>query len=223
MSRGQIGVADIAWKTWFQLKPRMIGNIDSNAAVCIGVAARSPRQEIEVRHAAQRRAVRHVAPSPSPIAVRNRPGDGTRRRSRHGKSVDRARADARRPGRASNSATRARSRPQSMRLRPVRRRKTSSSEIAGRDGRRAQPALVHGDQRGVAVVGVEQDPVGEALDALGDAVELAVGASSSPGEADLDHLAGRVLLDQLAWAPSATILALSMTTSRSQSCSASSM
>ena len=42
MSRGVIGVADIAWKTFCQVSPAMIGNIDSNAAACIVVAASSP-------------------------------------------------------------------------------------------------------------------------------------------------------------------------------------
>ena len=82
-----------------------------------------------------------------------------------------------------------------------------------------------GDRRRLAVVGVEQDPVGQALDPLGEAVELAVERLlDARREAQLGDLAGRVLLDQLrAGEPSATIFALSMTTSRSHSCSASSM
>ena len=42
MSRGEIGVAAIAWKTLFQISPPMIGNVASNEAVCMAVAASSP-------------------------------------------------------------------------------------------------------------------------------------------------------------------------------------
>ena len=42
MSRGEIGVAYIAWKTLFQTRPLMIGNVASKAADCIAVAASSP-------------------------------------------------------------------------------------------------------------------------------------------------------------------------------------
>src|SRR6476620_7455970 len=42
MSRGEIGVAYIAWKTRLHSSPAMIGNVASNDAVCIAVAARRP-------------------------------------------------------------------------------------------------------------------------------------------------------------------------------------
>ena len=42
MSRGEIGVACIAWKTRLHTSPFMIGNVASNAADCIAVAASSP-------------------------------------------------------------------------------------------------------------------------------------------------------------------------------------
>ena len=45
---------------------------------------------------------------------------------------------------------------------------------ADEDGLGLEAALVDGDRGRLAVVGVEQDAVGQALDPLGDAVELAV-------------------------------------------------
>ena len=42
MSRGEIGVAYIAWKILFQMSPPMIGKVASNDAACIAVAASSP-------------------------------------------------------------------------------------------------------------------------------------------------------------------------------------
>src|SRR4051812_4406488 len=45
---------------------------------------------------------------------------------------------------------------------------------ADEDGARLQPALADGDRGRLAVVRVEQDPVGQVLDPLGDAVEPAV-------------------------------------------------
>ena len=62
-----------------------------------------------------------------------------------------------------------------------------------------QPALVDRHGRRVPVVGVEQQPVGQLLDALGKAVELAVERRLDAGrEAQLQHLLGGVLVDQLA-------------------------
>src|SRR4029077_5694095 len=42
MSRGEIGVAYIAWKILFQTRPAMIGKVASNDPDCIAVAARRP-------------------------------------------------------------------------------------------------------------------------------------------------------------------------------------
>ena len=42
MSRGEIGVAYIAWKVLLQTSPPMIGNVASNDAACIAVAASRP-------------------------------------------------------------------------------------------------------------------------------------------------------------------------------------
>ena len=42
MSRGEIGVAYIAWKILLQTRPPMIGNVASNAADCIAVDASRP-------------------------------------------------------------------------------------------------------------------------------------------------------------------------------------
>ena len=56
MSRGEIGVANMAWNVPLQVSPPMIGNVASKAAVCIAVAARRPgREEREI--AARRRAL----------------------------------------------------------------------------------------------------------------------------------------------------------------------
>ena len=50
----------------------------------------------------------------------------------------------------------------------------------------------------LAVVRVEEDPVGQALDPLGEPVELAVERlCDAGGEPQLRDLAGRVALDQL--------------------------
>ena len=77
MSRGEIGVAYIAWKTLLQISPPMIGNVASNEARLHrrrGQQAR--REEDEVRHAAEWPSCSTTyAPSPMPIAVRNRTGD----------------------------------------------------------------------------------------------------------------------------------------------------
>ena len=110
--------------------------------------------------------------------------------------------------------------------RPVSRRKTSSRLL-----RRTSTSPAAGRARGrqpltsLAVVGVQQHAIGQPLDSLGHSVELAVERLLHAGrEAQLEHLARRILLDQIERGePSATIFALSMTTRRSHSCSASSM
>ena len=62
------------------------------------------------------------------------------------------------------------------------------------DGLGLEATLVDGDRGRLAVVGVQQDPVGQVLDPLGDAVELAVERLGDAGrEAQLRDLAGRVL------------------------------
>ena len=77
---------------------------------------------------------------------------------------------------------------------------------------------------GLAVVGVEEHPVGQPLDPLGEPVELAVERLlDADREAQLGHLRVEYRSISSRGEPSATIFALSMTTSRSQSCSASSM
>ena len=85
-----------------------------------------------------------------------------------------------------------------MRVRPVRWRKTSSS-VERRTSADSgwTPALVDGGERAVAVVGVDEQPVGELLDPLrhrADDVDVVV--LLVDGEAQLDHLAGRVGLDE---------------------------
>ena len=81
-----------------------------------------------------------------------------------------------------------------------------------------------GARRSLAVVRVEEHAIGQVLHSFGDSVELAIELfGHAGGEAELGDLAGRVAINQLSGAPSATIFALSMTTRRSHSCSASSM
>ncbi len=56
-----------------------------------------------------------------------------------------------------------------------------------------------GDGGGLAVVGVQEDAIGQVLDPLRDAVELAVERLGDPGrEPELRDLLGRVLLDERA-------------------------
>nr|BFF24015.1 hypothetical protein GCM10025732_19800 [Glycomyces mayteni] len=79
----------------------------------------------------------------------------------------------------------------------------------------------------VGVVGVDEDLVGEGLDLGADAVE-GVGEGGELGgvggaEAQFDDLFGDVGVDELAGEPEAMMRPSSMTTRRSQSCSASSM
>ena len=83
----------------------------------------------------------------------------------------------------------------------------------------------HGLDRGVAVVGVEQDAVGQDLDPLRQIGDLAGHALAlARAEPQLDHLAGRSSASiRSRGEPSAAIRPWSMTTRRSHSCSASSM
>ena len=68
---------------------------------------------------------------------------------------------------------------------------------ADEDGLGPEAALVDGDRRRLAVVGVEEHAVRQVLDPLGDAVELAVERlGDARREAQLGDLAGRVLLDE---------------------------
>jgi hypothetical protein len=107
----------------------------------------------------------------------------------------------------------------------VRWRKTSSSvERRTRVERGSVPDRATAPSCRVAVVGVDEHAVGQDLEAVADALERArMDAVVVDVVAHLDDLAGRVLLDERAWTPSATIRPWSMTTSRSHSCSASSM
>ena len=77
---------------------------------------------------------------------------------------------------------------------------------------------------GLAIIRVEEDAVGQTLDALRDPVELAIERLlDALGEAG--SVTSRVEYCSMSARgdPSATIFALSITTSRSHSCSASSM
>ena len=54
-----------------------------------------------------------------------------------------------------------------------------------------------GTRRRLAIVGIEQHPIGQVLHALGDPLELAVERLGDAGpETELGDLAGRVALDQ---------------------------
>ncbi len=88
---------------------------------------------------------------------------------------------------------------------------------------------MHPAQRRVAVGDVEQHAVGQRLDALAVTGAQLGGEAFGRGgvltrrEAQLGDLARGVRRDQLRGEPSATMRPVSMTTSRSHSCSASSM
>ena len=59
MSRGDSGVAYMAWNVRCQFSPPMIGNVASNAADCIdGRNEQSRREELQVGQPAERRAGR---------------------------------------------------------------------------------------------------------------------------------------------------------------------
>src|SRR5438132_6340283 len=60
----------------------------------------------------------------------------------------------------------------------------------------SQAAAVHGNGRRLAVAGVEQDPVGQCLDALGKAIQLLERRRAVDRKATLEHLATGVLVDQ---------------------------
>ena len=88
---------------------------------------------------------------------------------------------------------------QSTRLRPVRRRKTSS-RVARRtsDDSGRSPRSWTAFAAALAVVGVEQQPIGQHLDPIGEVVDLARHrVVLSDPESQLDDLAGGVLGDQL--------------------------
>ena len=97
-------------------------------------------------------------------------------------------------GTARRRASGSRDRHQSTRLRPVSRRKTSSSDApADEHGLGREAALVGRGGRGLAVVGVDEHAVGQQLDPLAEALELAVERLlDADREPQLGHLAGRV-------------------------------
>ena len=82
-----------------------------------------------------------------------------------------------------------------------------------------------GDRGRLAVVGVDEHAVRQPLEALADAVELAIERRRAPPTGNRSSVTSLVEYCSISWRgePSATIFALSMTTSRSHSCSASSM
>ena len=83
--------------------------------------------------------------------------------------------------------------------RPVRRRKTSSRLDRRTSARLDRDlALVDLLERVLAVGGVEQQPIRQLLDPIGQAVELAVEVGADGiGDAQLEHLPRGVLVDQL--------------------------
>src|SRR5207237_2342894 len=65
---------------------------------------------------------------------------------------------------------------------------------------RPDAAPMHFGRRGLAVSRVQEETVGELLDAIGKPVELAVERLLDAGlEPELENLAGRVLIDELPW------------------------
>ena len=100
--------------------------------------------------------------------------------------------------------------------RPRARAPTTSSKPSSRDRVRDR----------VAVVGVDEHAIGERLDPVAEPLQLATAsAATSRRSASRTSTTSRVTLSAISWRgePSATIRALSMITSRSHSCSASSM
>ena len=196
----------------------MIGKVASNAADCIAVRReQAGRKEREVGHAAERcRAAAGVHVRAQADAHRRRgtapaaeklPKSEPRQRPdvEQPLVLEDARALAsderrRRPRRRWRSERRLGDGHHSISVRPVSRRKTSSSELRRTStvsGRR--PALVDGHGGRLAVVGVEQDPV-RAASSMRSA-RPSSGRPASPGrrlEAQLHDLAGGVSLDELA-------------------------
>ena len=76
MSRGEIGVAYMAWNVLLQTSPPMIGKVASNEAACIEVAASRPGAR-KTRYGTPPSAALDSGETyaPRPIAVRNMTGD----------------------------------------------------------------------------------------------------------------------------------------------------
>ena len=96
---------------------------------------------------------------------------------------------------------------------------------ADQDGLGLEPTRVDRDRGGLAVVGVEEDAIGQesARWAIASDWQWSVSATSGSEARNGDFAASSTGSISARGLPSATILALSMTTSRSHSCSASSM
>ena len=62
-----------------------------------------------------------------------------------------------------------------------------------------EASIVNGDGHSLAILGVQEDPVRQVLDPIGQPVELAVeGLLDADREAELGDLAGAVLVDERA-------------------------
>ena len=198
-----------------------------------GEQARAPGRRGRRRRRATptRRPVVDVrCPRPRPIAARNRTGDRNEREERRrGTSAGTAGSGARRPGRwpADRDAPSATSSPAySTSERPVRRRKTSSSDdrrtrtLLGLRGRargpRPRPPRRRRRRAGRGRAGARSARRGRRAGRRASPATPGAKRSSVTSRVEYCSMSSR-------GEPSATIFALSMTTSRSHSCSASSM
>ena len=230
MSRGEIGVAYIAWKIRLQLEP---GHDRERRLERGGLHRRrgqqAGRQEDEVRHAADRvRVGRRRRPARSPSPSGTAPATGTRRRSTRGTCAGRSGSGARRPGRwpttgeGWRSTSSAPSRSASGRSGAGRRpRATTGGPGPSRAGARARGPRRRPPRRRrrrAARGRAGARPARRCRRAVRRASPPRPGAKRSSVTSRVEYCSIRAR-----GLPSATILALSMTTSRSHSCSASSM
>ena len=210
------GVAAIAWNVRTHLKPAMIGNIASPEAVCIAVAASSPgAMNPRYDDAGQRPAGgRAVDDATEAEAHRGEEQDGLEERAEDARPAGPPVADEveledmqGRPedaGLTGPARRHRRHRAQSTRLRPGQAQEDVFERApADEHALRPEAPLVDGDGRGLAVVGVEQDPVGQASRRSMRSSTSASSSASSVSwiagrEAQLDDLAGGVALDELA-------------------------
>ena len=199
-SPGPIGVATTPWNWRIHFTPPSTGHIDSAGRELHRARDEQPgRDEVEIGEAVDRsRCARSTRPPrPMPIAARYRAGwtnvlNARPRQSRRYTSA--SRSTTRNSGGVDTAGS------QSSSVRPV-RIKNTSSRLARRTSTDAgsKPSLDDRARGGVAVVGVDENAVGEGLDPISEPLEpgdLRRGIGVDV-EADLDHLSGDVVGDQL--------------------------
>ena len=199
MSRGAIGVANMAWKTRLQTSPaddregRLEGRGLHGAWRQAGPGRGTARYDTPPSDRV-RSTRRHSRPDPMPIAARNRTGVrnelkmlGPERPPVEVQAVLEDTSDPRPDGPAPAD------RHQSISERPVSRRNTSSSdERRTRTVSGSQAARVGRCDGRLAVVGVQQDPVRQPLDPLARARRAARRASPGRRAAKRSSVTSRV-------------------------------